>query len=453
MSAIQFTGEKLLHMKIFNKNLLLIALAMLATLPVRAQEEAEKPETVYRRSSLYPILLETKPVFSDQSEAELNAIVMKAYDEAPFPEKYNDHRLSEVSFKFKDYSSISAEELQKEEDSGKKKNGRKIDQKYLEAINKYLEEKDVARRMVAKWFNRKEDGSFDMSMIHDRGAYNASAMEVQLASGSIRGMAAIKDAGEELIKNSFVVINRMRFVKNEPIARATRDVAISIAKNTIDNQLAQMAAIKAAEIAYNAAKDGYSVWNVAYLYQLEWNDEIADKFYMDMWMDSTSIDPERKALFENTDIFKLNFVGYQKAKSLVLLGIGKKPEEILTVATVRNIDRVYVKLQKEYDVFKTKTPILSTDPIIAKIGMKEGVEGGDKFDVLEMLWDEKTGLTRYDKVGSVKVKKKDIWDNRYVLDVDDTKLENGDEEKEIKGTKFKGGGRKVMAGMLLRQVK
>ncbi len=439
-------------MNIFNKNIFLILLAMLTALPVSAQEETKETESVYRRSSLYPVLLETKPVFSDKSEAELNAIVMKAYGEAPFPEKYNDHRLSEVSFKFSDYSQLSAEDLQKEEDSGEEKNGRKIDQKYLEAINKYLEQKDVARRMVAKWFNRKEDGSFDMSMIHERGAYNASAMEVQLASGSIRGMAAIKDAGEELIKNTFFVVNRMRFVKNEPIARATRDVAISIAKNTIDNQLAQMAAVKAAEIAYNAAKDGYSVWNVAYLYQLEWNDEIADKFYMDMWMDSTSIDPERKALFDNTDIFKLNYVGFQKAKSLVLLGIGKAPEEILTVATVRNIDRVYVKLQKEYDVFKTKTPILSADPVIAKIGLKEGVEGGDKFDVLEMVLDEKTGLTRYDKVGRVKVKKRDIWDNRYVLAEDDAKIENSDEE-EIQGTVFKGGGRKVMAGMLLRQVK
>ena len=243
----------------------------------------------------------------------------------------------------------------------------------------------------------------------------------------------------------------MKFVKNEPIARATRDIAIATAKNTIDNFIAQKAAIKAAEIAYNAAKDGYSVWNVAYLYQLEWNDEIANKFYMDMWMDSTSIDPERKALFESTDIFKLNFIGYQKAKSLVLIGMGKKPEDILTVATVRNIDRVYVKLQKEYDVFKTKTPILSTDPIVAKIGMKEGVEPGDKFDVLEMVLDEKTGLTRYDKVGRVKVKKKDIWDNRYVLSVDDTEVEN--EGDEIKGTIFSGGGRKVMAGMLLRQVK
>ncbi len=433
--------------------ILIAFLAVMIITPLIAQDESDEPETAYRRSSLYPLLLESKPVFSDQSEAELNEIVMRAYGQAPFPDKYNDHRLPEVSFRFADYSDLTAAELEKDQEDGDKndKKSRKKDLKYLEAINKYIEDNNVARNMVAKWFNRKEDGSFDMSQIHTRGAYNASAMEVQLASGSIRGMAAIKDAGIELLQNTFFVVNRMKFVKNEPIARATRDIAIAVARNTIDNFVAQKAAIKAAEIAYNASKDGYSVWNVAYLYQLEWNDDIANQFYIDMWMDSTSIDPARKALFDETDIFKLNYIGYQKAKSLVLIGVGRKPEDILKVATIRNIDRVYVKLQKEYDVFKTKTPIISTDPIIAKVGLKEGIEGGDKFEVLEMVLDEKSGLTRYDKVGTVKAKKNDIWDNRYELSTEDAETKTDTEE--LKGTVFKGGGRKIMAGMLLRQVK
>ena len=80
---------------------------------------------------------------------------------------------------------------------------------------------------------------------------------------------------------------------------------------------------------------------------------------------------------------------------------------------IRNIDKGYTKLQKEYDVFKTKTPIINNDPIEAKIGMKEGLEGGEKFDVLEQVWDKHTQTTIYKKVGQVKVDKKNIWDNRY----------------------------------------
>lgn len=429
-------------MRNFLKAGIILFMAFLTVMPVTAQDNADEQDFVYRRSSLYPILLETAPVFKDPADADLNKIVMGAYAKAPFPDKYNDHRLEPVSFAFKDYITLSGDELAQIDD-GKEK-GRKKDQKYMMASEKFLADKDIARGMVAKWFNRQEDGSFDMSMIHERGSYNASTIEVDLASGSKRGMAMLKDAGEELIKNTFVVINRMRFVKNEPIARATRDIAY-IAANQIKNELGKMAARTAADILYNTTKDGYSVWTVSYLYQLEWNDEIANNFYMNMWMGKDNIDPERKNLFETTDIFKLNFVGFEKSKSLVLFSVGKSKEMILTQATVRNIDRTYVKLQKSFDVFKTKTPVISVDPLIAPVGMKDGVKKGTKFDVLEMIWDEKEGITTYKVVG--KVKAKDVWDNRYTLGEEDTKA---NEDGTVKGTIFKG---KASVGMLLRQKK
>ncbi|MDD2563656.1 MAG: hypothetical protein PHU27_05520 [Salinivirgaceae bacterium] len=415
------------------------------------QITSDQPEPTYRRSSLYPILLETDPVFKEQDEVELQRLVMESYTKAPFPEKYNDHRLNEVNFRFKDYVSLSPEELAElgdEGDEGDEKKGRKKDEKYIAASERFLKEKNIAKGMVAKWFNRKADGTFDMSLIHERGSYDASAMSVQLASGSIRGMSILQDAGEELIKNTFVVINRMRFVKNEPIARAIRDIAY-VTASQIKNELAQNLTVNAANIAYNLAKDGYSVWTVSYLYQLEWNDDLANNFYENMWMDESNISEERKHLFETTDIFKLNFIGFEKSKSLVLLGAGKSKEEIIEVATIRNIDRTYVKLQKAYDVFKTKTPIVSTNPIVAKIGMKEGVESGDKFEVLEMVVDKKTGLTKYATVGQIKVNKKQIWDNRYALSPADI---DNPEQAKLNGTAFKGS-KKIMAGMLIRQVK
>jgi hypothetical protein len=70
-----------------------------------------------------------------------------------------------------------------------------------------------------------------------------------------------------------------------------------------------------------------------------------------------------------------------------------------------------VKLQKSFDVFKTKTPIIAEDPLLAPVGMKDGVKKGTKFDVVEMIWDEKEGVTTYKTVG--KVKAKEVWDNRF----------------------------------------
>lgn len=37
---------------------------------------------------------------------------MDAYSKAPFPDKYNDHRLEISSFKFNDYAGISSDNLQ-----------------------------------------------------------------------------------------------------------------------------------------------------------------------------------------------------------------------------------------------------------------------------------------------------------------------------------------------------
>lgn len=446
--------------------------------PGIAQEKVNEEEAPYRRSSLHTILL-------DYGNFLKKDLVIKSYSLAPFPEKYNDHRLSETTFDPTPYMLTKEQKKEqkeqekaddKENGGDKEKNGDKAEKEFPAVIEKYFAEKKIANQMVAKWFNRQEDGSFDMSLIHERGSYDATEMEAQIAKGSIRGLASLKDAGEELIKNTFVVINKMNFVENEPIAYATKEAA-KLAASQLPDML-RLGAEATAEAAYLATKDGYSVWTTSYLYQLEWNDEIANKFYMEMWMDKSSIDAAKKELFDTTSIFKLNYVGYQKAKSVVLLAIGKSPEVIIGEAAIRNVDKTYTKLQKEYDVFKTKTPIYSTDPVTAKIGLKEGVENGDKFEVLEMVLNQKTGLTEYKAVGIVKVDGSNIWDNRYYMGDEDQKAvealaeENGEElkptdedskskdkeeepegKRDLDGTQFKGGGKKIMAGMLLRQVK
>ncbi len=430
---------------------------------LNAQEKNAEVEAPYRRSSLHTILLKSSTDFLNKE------LVINAYNLAPFPNKYNDHRLGERSFNRDDYMNkeaieaamkSSAVEENKEQSkdekkaaknkkkADKKKSGKKSDIQTTIAIKEYMKNKRVAAQLVAKWFDRHDDGSFNMHLIHERGSYDASAMKAQIAKGSIRGLATLKDAGEELISKTFVVVNKMKFVENEPIAYGVKEIALATA-SLIPNAIARQVAESAAEVAYIATKDGYSVWTTSYLFQLDWNDEIANDFYMNMWMDSTSLDADRKMLFDTTSIFNLKYVGYEKAKSLVLIGIGKELKDIIQLATIRNVDKVYTKLQKSYEVFKTKTPIYSVDPIIAKIGLKEALEGGDKFDVLEMAVNKKTGLTEYVVVGQVKVDKKSIWDNRYNME----NVEELTENAKLVGTSFKGGGKKIMSGMLLRQVK
>lgn len=417
-------------MKKTNLYRILIAITICFSITSQLVAQTEN-DAMYHRSSLHTILLESENYLKKD-------LVESAYALAPFPDKYNDHRIAINHFDPTPYIP-----------KGKAKtDDEKAEKELSNVILKYFNDQKIANQLVAKWFNRQSDGSFNMQLIHDRGSYNASLMEAEIAKGSIRGLAALKDAGEELIKNTFVVVNKMSFVENEPIAAGIRTAAIAAA-NQSPSSLIREAAIASANATYQATKDGYSVWTTSYLYQLEWNDDMANTFYMDMWMDSANIDQAKKQLFDTTSIFKLNYIGYEKAKSVVLIGIGRSERDVIQQATIRNIDMVYTKLQKTYDVFKTKTPIYQTDPIMAKIGLKEGIEDGDKFEVLEQTLNSKTGLTKYERIAVVKADGKKIWDNRYNMGIDDEKPANAD----LEGTFFLGGGKKIQPGMLLRQIK
>ena len=442
---------------------------------LKAQEVPGEVQLKYRRSSLHTILIESdKFPFRDT--------VIAAYNKSPFPDKYNNHTVGIKSFDPKRYygsdstmleqqaaSDSVAAEVEEEAAAigttrakpakqksalgmlassvGNKKDKAAENDKTHLSIQKYFEETKMGNLLVAKWFNRKEDGTFDMNLIADRGQYDASAMQVNIAKGTARGTASLADAGEELIGNTFVVVSKLNFVNNEPAARVIRDAA-KMAASRLPG-MAKTLAQTAADVAYTKAKDGYTVFTDAYLFKLKWNDSIEAVFYNDLWNDPSSPSAEKKTAFDSA-YFEMEFVGQSKASSLVLFsGKGRGPEKIIELATIRNVDNVYAKLQKEYDVFKTKTPLYTGYPITAKIGLKEGIEPGDKFDVLEQVMDPETGKTKYVVKGRITAGK-EIWDNRYALADEGSGEEKPDQK--IDRTTFNGG-KNYLSGMLIKQVK
>lgn len=420
----------------------------------------------YRRSSLTMVLIESESFPNKEA-------VMGSWNNFPFPDKYNKHEVDLKSFnadaiQLTDQDLMSAGFLldtlsgivKITKATASLKEVRYVNaentlavvmpsekQEYQLKIDKIMREKKLANKLVASWFNRSADGKFDMSVIQERGFYNASEMEASIAQGQTRGMASLGDAGEELIRNSFVTFSKFNFVENEPVARAVYDVA----KETIATSLAGSPqimidkAMKGAEAVYNKTKEGYSLWSKTWLYRLNWNDSIEAIFYTDLWNNPIA--------FDESDLFSLEYVGVQYNQSLVTFKLGEKrtEEQIIDIAMVRNVDRAFVQLQKENEVFKPKAPVLSSNPITAQIGMKEGLKGGEVFDVLEMVFNKKTGKTEYKTVGSVTADKTIIWDNRYnVGDSDAPKLDKAG--NPITATLFKGG-KSVQPGMLLKQKK
>lgn len=402
-----------------------LLIIFISTIAVSAQKNSNEKmaDVKYRRSSLHTILIESdKFPYKDA--------VINAYNNAPFPDKYNNHNIGEKSFDPNRYGTPTSDTAG-----------------YKGIIDSYLKQNKIANKIVAKWFNRQDDGTFSMNLIGERGSYNASEMDVKIAKNSARGVALLADAGEELISNTFVVVSRLYFVSNEIAAAAIRKGAI-LAANEISNSLLRTVALKAADVAYEKGKEGYSVWTTSYLYRLAWNDSIAAVFYNDLWMDKSNPDPARKEKFDNSGLFHLDYIGYEHSSSLVTFSLKEKrsEEKIVEISTIRNIDAVYAKLQKKYDVFKTKTPLYTGYPITAKIGLKEGLEAGDRYEVLEQVMDD-NGKTKYVRKGTIKVEKGQIWDNRFTEGD-----EKADPKQKIDRTFFDGG-KDYYPGMLIRQIK
>ncbi len=410
-------------MKTFTISLVILLFLPLLTI---GQKKIER-EAVYRRSSLYPLMIvEPSRKYAD--------IIQKTFFESPIPDKFNNHVL-----KSRGIDNGIPPELKKREEKVKAQEVH---------ITNYLNTNDIAKKMVAKWFNRKENGCFDMNLVAERGSYNASEMDVDLAKSSKRGMALLGDAGEELIKNTFVVVNDFDYVSKEEVADKVK-AGLGLLKEVTELVTDEKIETSLVDETATTFGKGYVVRTTSYLYQLEWNDSIAAVFYNDYWMSEGSQNEARKKAFENSDIFKLKLVGWEVAWADLQATVytKKSEEDLITIASLRAIDAVIAKLQRKYEVFRTKTPLSSVDPIAAKIGLKEGLEKGDKFEVLEQIMTNE-GRTQYKRKGIIKVNKDHIWDNRYMAG------ESGDDANpasQLEFTTFKGSG-KYYEGMLIRQI-
>ena len=443
------------------KRMTIFSLAiMLSAMSLFAQTDDVK----YRRSSLSMVLIESEN-FPDKEA------VLKSWDGYPFPDKYNEHNIETKSFDIEAIK-LTDEELKAAGYLKELNNPLTIakaealgpirylnDEKtsalslptskklYQLKIDKVIQEKGIAKQIIATWLNRSADGKFNMNLIQERGSYNASELEAGVAEGQIEGIALFKDAGKELIRNTFVTFTKLNFIENEPTARMVRDAAKDVVLEKLAGKPQMLIdnAMKGIDKVYDKTKEGYSLWTKTWLYQIAWSDELSEIMFSQMYNAPNK--------FDETDVFKLEFVGVQYNQSLVTFKIGEKrtTEQIIDLALVRNIDNAFAKLQKKNEVFMPKTPVISTNPLMAYVGTKESLRGGETFEVLEMVWNKKTSTTTWKKVGTCKVDKKaPIWDNKYNAG-EDNEIQKGKDGNPVTATTFKG--KNIEVGMLLKQLK
>ncbi|WP_417199393.1 hypothetical protein [Bizionia sp.] len=386
--------------------------------------QTETNDLIYRRSSLYTLMVSDK----NQDYAE---IIENAFVNYPIPEKFNSHISNKRTIPKIVNGSVSKKELHDLQ---------------LQGITDFLNSNDIAKSMIAKWFNRSERGGFNMELISERGYYNASDLDVKIANQTERGNALIADAGEELLNNTFVVINNFKYTNKEKVAKKTNSILSAVSSIAAESGAADVSAI--ADVTSEGVDilgKGYVIKTDSYLYKLVWNDEVATIFYNDLWTEDENLDLDRVKAFDNSNIFSLEYIGMESAWADLQSTkyTTKSGEELITIASLKASDAVIAKLQRSYEVFRTKTPLLSGDPITAKIGLKEGLEKGDKYEVLEQVLN-KNGKTEYKRQGVIKVDKSFIWDNRFMA--------TEENESELEYTTFKGSKNKYYSGMLIRQI-
>ena len=380
----------------------------------------------YHRSSLYSILLrhENRP-FADE--------ILSSFNSIPITDKFDDHNLSKRVFKAAVLQKSDTTELD--------------DQKPY--IDNLLSKNAIGRRLVAKWFNQNKDGLFNCDLLVKRGFYDASAFDIDLSDKTIRGAdKIISDASNELISNTYIIVNDIDFYDRRETGKKLSNAATGVTTVVSAIPIIGLFALPAygANARLTESVAGFKIRVTSYLYKLDWNDEIEGTFYKNYY---TSVPDETKinAFKKEKQLFSLKYIGKHTVYSGIttLRGINRQEEFFIKVCT-RALDESVANLQKEHAEFRVKTPLLSIEPLSAKIGMKEGVNEESEYEVLEVL--EEDGLTKYKRVGIIKPSKGKVWDNRYLAE-----FEEENENSTLKATEFeKVSGGDFYPGMLIREI-
>ena len=390
-------------MEFLKKTYSLFSLFVVYSSCVYAQED---DTYIYERSSMHSMMIK-------HLNEKYVDLVESVFLKIPFPERFNDHNLGVKSISFAETS-----------------------KNQLNNIEEFVSEVNIGQKMVAKWFNfNKQTNSFDMELIKQRGFYNANVGDRQVARASIRGKAMLEDAGENLIKNTYLLVNDISYQSKGSGNWILKSYAAVYTGNVNNMQKALQGV------------GGFEVTIKSYLFRLKWNNEIAMEFYTKYYTEDGIKDKDKIDAFRaDKRLFKMELVGETssviKEKEFKTL---KDPESFLMKVTKRTIDHNIAQLQHEYPEFRIKAPLLSTSPLKADVGVKEGIKDDMLFEVLERVITD-DGKMHYETVGVIRPVKGKIKDNRYLVTEDESA------EATLDATEFEVvSGKNFVPGMLIRE--
>ena len=400
---------------------------------VSVASENQEIITDYNRSSLYVVSLL-------HNGTAMYPEIFKTVLKLDCPDRFNNHNLS--------LRIIDAF-------------GNPDEKEQLQQLEDFIRRNKIAKRMVAKWFNRdKKEGTFDVELIKERGNYNATVEDINIAMHTLRGKSILEDAGEQLIGNTFLIVNDITYVNKQNRAEAWQaafeatmmvaTIGASVGGKYTKKISSGVTGISSIGNTITSLVAGFGVNIKSYLFKLSWSEEIAEHFYSQYYFDKNNISKEKKKAFDfDNNLFKLEYLGNFESSSSKTVTRGlHKDEEVFKKVLTRSIDENIVQLRKNFEVFKITAPIyqIEKEEIRIHIGKKEGLSKSSKFEVLERT-ENGDGKISYNRKGIIKPTGK-IWDNRFMA------VEEGAENATLGYTTFeKVSGGDFYPGMLIREIK
>ncbi len=257
-------------------------------------------------------------------------------------------------------------------------------------LNKYKDEIDktnTCRNILSKWYNRKEDGTMDMELMHSRGRFSATDADFLIASSTQRGEAALKDLGNRLVNRSYILLVDFTEIKS-------------------------MAEVGSDEL------EGYRANVSGYLYRLDLDDETRNAFY-DCWIYEDDSPEVRAGKLRAYEKLKVPLVGVKSVSASVTSSQTKKygsktDDQLIEQLAQKSYDELLYNLEMEVDEFKVTTSLYARRPLQAKIGRKEGLQTDNRFYVYEHVLNARTNQIRQVRRGVIRAgSQSQIHDNRH----------------------------------------
>ena len=334
-----------------SKSLLTFLILLVGIVRLHAQADSAR----YDRPSLC-LMMAAHPEQAFGDEIEI------IFREMNIPERFNDHSLGVRVVKFPNTQ----------------------DENIVKQILNFSDHVQLPKKMVAKWFSRnKQTGTFNTDLIAERGLYNANKKDIIIANNTIRNEALLADAGEKLISHTFLVLCDYSYNREYSTSSNREATEESTYSKKIDVNNAQSVDAYHGHIYQKDNRlSSFELTCTSYLFRLRWNDSVAAVFYQDYYCDNMD-QAKVQAFQQDKSTFQIEYVGSCLDKETEINPDGiYTNQQLIKKTCVRLCDKNLTTLQRAHPEFRIKAPLVSTSPLKAYIGMKEGVNHLSRFEVL-----------------------------------------------------------------------